>query len=249
MSRFPAAGLFITGTDTGVGKTVVTGGLAAALRFRGIDAGVMKPIQTGAERAGDELHAPDAEYLTRTSGVDDPPELICPCVLEPPLAPLVAARIARQSIDLQRLSAAYRELTVRHPLVLVEGAGGITVPIGPGYGMSDLARAWELPVLVVARAGLGTLNHTCLTVEHARSKGLSVVGIVLNGASEEPDLAERTNPGVLEELTGIPVLSLLPQVAPGEDPAQRLRPAFDELATKLIARPIQPAEIHDPAGR
>lgn len=243
-----AAGLFITGTDTGVGKTVVTGGLAAVLRARGVDTGVMKPIQTGAEQKGTRWISPDAEILVQMSGVEDADELVCPVRLEAPLAPLIAARISGGEVDLNEVMGAFQALRRRHDRLLVEGAGGLAVPIRKGYLMSDLALEMALPVLIVARPSLGTLNHTFLTVEHARVRGLTVVGIVVNGYPTEPDLAERTNPAALEEITGVPVLACLPQVErPALDDAG-LRAAFDALAGRILAMPMWTAESNAPAA-
>lgn len=203
-------GLFVTGTDTGVGKTVVTAALAAALRRRGLDAGVMKPVQTGAEERDGNLYAPDAAFLQAVSGVEDPPEWICPVRLRAPLAPSVAAELEGTEVSLTAIQEAYAQLAARHALILVEGAGGICVPLRNDYLMSDLARDLDLPVLVVARPSLGTINHTVLTVQYARSAGLQVVGVLINNYPAEPGLAERTSPAVIERLAGVPVLGCVP---------------------------------------
>jgi dethiobiotin synthetase len=202
-------GLFVTGTDTGVGKTVVTAALAAALRRRGVDVGVMKPVQTGAVRASDGLIALDARFLAAVAEVDDPPDLVCPVLLEAPLAPSVAAELERRDIHPAEILAAYRELQKRHEAVMVEGAGGICVPITGTYLMSDLAREMELPLLVVARPSLGTINHTVLTVHFARAAGLEVLGVAINNYPADPGLAERTSPAVIEKLAGVPVLGFV----------------------------------------
>jgi dethiobiotin synthetase len=202
-------GLFITGTDTGVGKTVVTAALAAAVRARGVDVGVMKPIQTGARPTPGGLAAPDAEFLASVSGVGDPPELVCPVRLLAPLAPSVAAELEQTAVDIPAILTAYRALQGRHAALLVEGAGGLAVPIARNYYMSDLARDMGLPVLIVARPSLGTINHTLLTVHWARAAGLAVAGIVISGYPDEPGVAERTSPAVIESLSGIPILGLV----------------------------------------
>src|SRR5205823_4609969 len=122
-------GIFITGTDTGVGKTAVAAALAGALRSRGLDVGVMKPVQSGAERGPGGLVAPDGHFLAIAAGVEDPPEWVCPVCLEAPLAPSVAAEMEGREIDLGVVFAAYRALRERHDWLIVEGAGGICVPI------------------------------------------------------------------------------------------------------------------------
>jgi dethiobiotin synthetase len=205
-----APSLFITGTDTGVGKTVCTAALARALREMGHEVGVMKPIQTGVRRTQKGWESGDAEYLTHVSGVNDPMDLVCPVRLEAPLAPSVAAELEGTTVDLARVLAAYHELRTRHAGVLVEGAGGIAVPIQGDYGMADLARKMELPVLIVARPALGTINHTVLTVRYAQSAGLTVLGVIVAGMPLNPGLAEQTSPAAIEQLTGVPVLGRLP---------------------------------------
>jgi dethiobiotin synthetase len=198
-------GLFVTGTDTGVGKTVITAALAAGLRAAGRQVGVMKPVETGCAREGGELRAADAEYLAERAGSPDPGALICPCRYESPLAPAAAARLERRPVDLDAIRGAHAELRRRHPFLLVEGAGGAAVPLTDDLLLADLAAEFGYALLVVARAGLGTLNHTLLTLELARGRGVLVFGIVLNRYPREPGLAERTNPEELRRRTGLRV--------------------------------------------
>lgn len=202
-------GFFITGTDTGVGKTVVTAALAAALRARGVDVGVMKPVETGVAPEPVAGESSDAEVLARAAGVDDPLTLVGPVRLREPLAPLVAARREGREVCLRTLMTAFRTLRERHAVMLVEGAGGLAVPIAPGLLMADLAGELALPLLVVARPSLGTINHTVLTVAFARAAGLRVAGIVINGTPAEPGPAEETSPAVIEELSGARVVAIL----------------------------------------
>lgn len=204
-------GCFVTGTDTGVGKTAVAGALAAGLRARGLNAGVMKPVQTGVSRTERDAGGGDGGYLLRAAGLADPPDLVTPVCLEAPLAPLVAAELEGATVDLALLDAARDGLRARRDFLVVEGAGGLAVPVAPGLLMADLPRRWGLPVLVVARPGLGTINHTVLTVEFARARGLSVVGVVINGFPlDGGGDAERTNPAVIAAMTGLPVLGIIP---------------------------------------
>jgi len=213
---WPRRGIMVTGTDTGVGKTVVAAALAAALRARGIDSGVMKPITTGATRTETGLVSRDAAFLRAVTGITDSDDLVCPVRLEPVTAPWTAAREAGEEIHILELLERFEELAGLHELLVVEGAGGIAVPINGKYLFADLASEMELPVLVVARAAVGTINHTVLTIHFAKTHGLEILGIVINGYPEEPDLAERTAPEVIERLTGVPVLGLLPRL-PGVD--------------------------------
>ncbi|MDQ2732494.1 MAG: dethiobiotin synthase [Armatimonadota bacterium] len=204
-------GLFITGTGTSVGKTIVGGGLAGALRTLGIKVGVMKPIETGVFTDQPTLEGSDAAFLARMAGVVDEDKLICPVRLRAPAAPSVAARAEGVEISLQPVWSAYAELSGRHPLMLVEGAGGLAVPIKKGYLMAHLAAELQLPVLIVSQLGLGAINHTLLTEHYALSHGLKVAGIVFN--SVEPaagSMAEKTNPQVIAELTSAPVWGTLP---------------------------------------
>src|ERR1041384_4671727 len=164
----------VTGTDTGVGKTVVSGGIAAALARRGIDVGGMKPFATGAKRRGGRLWSEDADFLRRASGVQDPLELINPVCLRPPLAPSMAAEVAKKKIDLRAVWSAYRTLRARHSTIIVEGVGGLLVPLLTGVRGAHFARKLRLPLLIVTRPSLGTLNHSALTVHAARSFGLKV---------------------------------------------------------------------------
>lgn len=198
-------GIFVTGTNTGIGKTVVTGGLAAVLRARGINVGVMKPIQTG-ERPG------DAAFLRRAAGVTDPIELINPCYLDAPLAPAVAAGLGYGKVDIPAVMGAFHKLSRVHDFMLVEGIGGLLVPLQEGYYVVDLISALGLPALVVARPVLGTINHTLLTIRQAQSAGIRVIGTVINGYPADPVLAERTAVEAIEHYSGLPVLGTIPNL-------------------------------------
>ena len=225
-------GFLVTGTDTGVGKTVVAGGIAAALVRRHLDVGVMKPFATGARRVRGRLVSEDARLLQRAAGVEDPLDLINPICLKPPLAPSLAAEVARKPIQLSRVWSAWRILSGRHSTMIVEGVGGLLVPLITGFTVADLARRLKLPLLVVTRPSLGTLNHTALTVHAARSHGLRIAGLVVNSVLRaRRGLAERLNPAALEAQTGVPILAEIPFLG---DPARALRhPAFDRIAAAL----------------
>ena len=204
-------GIFITGTDTEIGKTVVAGGLAAALKAAGVDVGVMKPIASGGIEHKGQIVSEDAIFLKHAAQVDDALDLINPICLRHPLAPSVAAEIERVSIDLRQIDEAFAQLCQRHEFIVVEGVGGIAVPICEEVLVADMAQRFQLPLLVVARPNLGTINHTVLTVEFARSYNLEICGIVLNASQEESKgLAEETNPKELERLTALPILGTVP---------------------------------------
>src|SRR5512140_548334 len=152
-------GFFITATDTGVGKTEIACAILRAARAAGIDAVGMKPAQAGLTPG----EPTDAERLREASGGVEPLAAICPYSLAAPLAPAVAARIEGRRIDLDRIVEGARSLAVRHAAIVVEGAGGLLVPLTERETYADLAVALALPVIVVARAGLGTVNHAALT--------------------------------------------------------------------------------------
>ena len=204
-------GIFITGTDTGVGKTVVAAALASYLRSTGLDVGVMKPVHTGCQsiRSGPIGH--DTRLLMLAARVQDPPELITPYSLKHPLAPWPASQMEGVKIRTSVLLRAYQELCRRHPFLIVEGVGGLAVPITAHMTVLHLARLFGLPLLVVTRPGLGTLNHTQLTIEYAKSRKVPVKGIIINETERKRSgLAERTNPALLAALCKTPVLGRIP---------------------------------------
>jgi dethiobiotin synthetase len=191
---------FITGTDTGVGKTYVTRLILETLRQEGIDAVGYKPVSCGDRE--------DASVLSAASGGVAPDE-INPVHLKAPLAPYVAGMLENRVVDPAELLAGYQKLAEKHASVLVEGVGGWEVPIAANYRVSDLAADLKLPVVLVAGNRLGVLNHTLLTVEAIRAKGLVCAGIILNQLEDEMDTAMITNKGVIEDLTGVPLLDHL----------------------------------------
>ncbi len=203
-------GWFVTGTDTGVGKTAVACMIAAALRARGLDVGVMKPIATGGTRTASGMVSEDAEALIWASQSRDEYSLINPVCYETPVAPSVAARAEQRPVDLQGVWRAFETLRARHPIMIVEGVGGLLVPVSEGVLAADLAKMTGLPLLIVARAGLGTINHTLMTLECARARGLKIAGVVLNGArGAEADPSEDTNAAEIERHGGVGVLGVV----------------------------------------
>jgi len=204
-------GLFITGTDTGVGKTIVTAALAIVLRRRGLDAGVMKPVATGCVRSREGLVSEDAEFLAQAADAPESLDEIAPIRLAEPLAPTIAAARAGRPLDLNPMWAAWRRLSATHEIMLVEGIGGILCPVTPDAFIGDLAKGFGLPLVIVARATLGTINHTALTVEAARARGLEVAGIVINRYDRDrEDVAQLTAPDEIQRATGATVLGLVP---------------------------------------
>ena len=208
-------GVFVAGTDTGVGKTMVAAALAAWCRGQRLRVGVMKPVATGGRgRLGPESPlVGDARVLAAAAWADDPVSLINPVWFPEPLAPWTAAQRAGRSIRLGPVLRAFRTLAAQHEVMIVEGAGGLLVPLSRRLTMAHLAQQFRLAVLLVARPGLGTLNHTLLSLECLRRLRLRCHGVVINyarPASREPmaRLAERTNPDLLRHWA--PVLGVLP---------------------------------------
>lgn len=204
MSNFPK-GIFVTGTDTAVGKTVVSAAIARTLQQCGKMVAALKPIQTGAGEDG----LLDIEFIQKVMETCHSLELVCPYRYPLALAPLVAASLAGERIDVDKIKSAYFDLSLGHEIVIVEGAGGLAVPITETYFMSDLAYDLKLGLIIVIRPGLGTLNHTLLTLEHARSHGLNILGFVINNFPDSPNLAERKNPELLLKLTGEKILGVI----------------------------------------
>lgn len=205
-------GLFVTGTDTGVGKTFVTCLLASHLKDY-MKVGVMKPAESDCEEVEGQWLPKDALRLKVAAGSHMPLDTICPYALPRLLAPAEAAREAGITIDLEHIKEKYRNIAEASDVVLVEGAGGLLVPLSHSCLYADLVRDLKLPLLIVARAGLGTVNHSLLTVESALSRGIRVIGVLLNeNESCEHDASYWSNPRVLQDLASVPVLGPLPHM-------------------------------------
>ncbi len=199
------------GTDTGVGKTVVAGGIAAALKKDGTDVGVMKPIATGGIYKNGVLTSEDAIFMRRAANIKDPPELVNPVCLRLPLSPNVASQLEGVQIRLEEIQKAFCALKKRHEFIVVEGIGGIMVPIRDDFLTADLALSFSTPVVIVSRRGLGTINHTLLTIECAVARGLQVEGIIYNSTDDRRiDKSDKTNPQVIERISCVRTLGILP---------------------------------------
>lgn len=196
---------FITGTDTGVGKTMIAAALAAVLKKRGTDVGVMKPVATGGWD--------DARFLIKGSGVKDNVFLVNPYCLATPVAPAIAASIENIKMDIGRITAAYDELSRRHEMLIVEGVGGLLVPIYKKYLVTDLIKDLDLPIIIVATPGLGTINHTLLTISQARRSRIKVLGVIINNYDEATaGIAEKMVPEIIENVGKVPILGIVKHV-------------------------------------
>lgn len=201
-------GIFVTGTDTGVGKTIVAAGIARYLHDRGIRVGVLKPVTSGALEADGRLVSEDAELLRWAARSTAPAGDTAPYVLREPLAPSEAARRDGLIIRYERIREAFDRLEGNHDFLIVEGAGGLLVPLADDLLVADLAKHLELPLLIVARPDLGTVNHTLMTCECARSRGIGVLGIVINGQPEQPGEAESYAPRLIGHLADVQLLAV-----------------------------------------
>jgi dethiobiotin synthetase len=207
-------GLFITGTDTGVGKTALAAALLATIREDGINAAPMKPVQTGCTERNGTLQAPDLDLCLRLAGLSPSPpeyELMCPYRFAPACSPHLAAAEAGVAISRRSIRDAFAALRQRYPFVVAEGAGGVRVPISDRHSMLDLMTDLALPVVIASRPGLGTLNHTLLTLDAMRNAGCSVAGVVL--VETEPThwgAIETDNRRSIEAFGRVPVLGVLP---------------------------------------
>lgn len=232
----------VTGTDTGVGKTVVAAALVALLRRRGVRVAAMKPVETGI--AGDDDPAADAALLRDAAGEDDPLSLVRPFRLDEPLAPWVAAGRAGSTVDLGVLDDALARLSEGRGAVVVEGAGGLLVPLTRDVAFDGLFVGWEMDVVLVAGNRLGVLNHALLTVRAAHDAGLRVRGVVLNALHGGPATpAEESNLAALAELLApVPVLPF-PWLAGGTRDPERLAAAAEAagLDAFLAERTMPPA--------
>lgn len=213
-----AKGFFITGTDTGVGKTIVAGALIKIAQSFGLKACGMKPLETGCKKINGELFPSDGDFLKKMSGVDEPLKLITPCTYENPLAPMVAADIEKRQVDMNAIKESFKTLSGRYDTIIVEGAGGLLVPITKNYFMIDLIKDFHLPAIIVSKPGLGTINHTLLTLNHALANKINIAGIIINYAHlHQGTIAEDTNMQAIKELSSAPVIGNFPYLAEASD--------------------------------
>ncbi len=204
-------GLFITGTDTDVGKTVVTAGLAVAIKARGFNVGVMKPAASGAVRHDGRLISQDAAFLLKAINSRTDHHLAAPLRIEAPLAPLAATMLENIPVETEKIFKAFKIMRRQHDFMLVEGIGGLLVPLTESYLIADLVKDLAFPLVIVARPGLGTINHTLLTISEAEKRGIDVKGFIINGLdSDQAGDAERTNPEIIKTISGKPLLGILP---------------------------------------
>jgi dethiobiotin synthetase len=211
-----------------VGKTLLAGAIAAALAARGERVAAFKPVLTGTDEPADPAWPPDDELLAAATG--QKPSAIAPHRFGPPVSPHLAAEMAGETIDPAALLAAARAAASGADALVVEGVGGLLVPLAPGYLVRDFARELALPLLIAARAGLGTINHTLLTLESARAAGLRVRGVVLTPWPAAPGALEESNRATIAALGEVQVATLaaLPDATPVSLAAAGASLALDE---------------------
>ena len=227
-------GLFITGTDTDIGKTALSALLLAELRRRGINAAPMKPAQTGCGEEGfrpgaldlgaDGSHPepkaqslfsiPDLDYSLAMAGMEVDPETyknMAPYTFKPACSPHLAAEMDKTEIDISEIVIAARTLAKSYDFIIAEGAGGIMVPLNRRELMLDLMQALRFPIVIAARPGLGTINHTLLSIRALRSDGLDIAGVVLVASTPgEPGFVEEDNRATIEQFGKVPILGTIP---------------------------------------
>jgi len=202
---------FVTGTDTGVGKTVITAALAMCLRKRGIDVGVMKPIASGIpQKTG--FKSSDVSLLCGAAGITDSEEMINPIFLPIPTSPYDATKILNIPIDTPLIFEKFQKLLKIHQMLLIEGIGGIMTPIAKDFFVADMIKTMRLDTIVVTRSTLGTLNHSIMTLRMCQEYEIPVKGMIVNYFDERGSPAEKNAPSTLYELTGIPILGIIPFV-------------------------------------
>lgn len=204
-------GVFVTGTGTGVGKTLVSAGLARALRKRGVDVVASKPFATGKKAYSSKYRSHDTAMLAEASGTAEPDEELNPFFFQVPTAPLLAAQILKKpTADVHGALFPLKKLGIKHSFVVVEGIGGVMVPLTESEFVADFARFAGLPVIIVTTPKLGALNHTLLTVRVCREFGLDIAGIIVNMMPQKPDAVEKNTPKMLQKLASVPLLATIP---------------------------------------
>jgi dethiobiotin synthetase len=205
------AGLFVTGIDTGVGKTLIAGAIAKILADKGLKVGVFKPIATGCKHRWEGLISDDAWFLCYCANSNLPLSTINPVGYHTPAAPIVSAACDGYAIDFDRIAAAYKDICQNSDIVIVEGIGGVRVPLTEEFDLLDLAVEFALPVVIVARPNLGTINHTLMTIDCVRAAELKIAGVVVNGYNAtESTAAEDAAPEVIAKCSGVDILSVVP---------------------------------------
>jgi dethiobiotin synthetase len=225
-------GIFVTSTDTGVGKTIVSAVIARLLLKRNIKVAVMKPVTSGCREVNGRLVSEDAELLAWSAGIPEVSDDMAPYRLRLPIAPAAAAANEGVDIDFRHILSSYARLADSHDFLIVEGAGGFMAPLTGRLLISDLIKYLSLPALVVARPDLGTVNHTLLTCFAAKKLGIDVRGLVINNYPESPGIVEESGRGLIDSIADVPLLAILPHTE-----GNSLESIVHNLAERLADRP------------
>lgn len=209
--RISKKGIFISGTDTGVGKTYVACSLAYLLRSRGINVGVMKPFATGTNIYSQKFRSEDTANLAGAANVSDTDDEINPTFFPIAASPFMASVITKGKVSLKNNLRAFRRLKEKHDFILVEGIGGIMVPLTSTHVLADFVKLTTLPVIIVTSVKLGSINHVLLTVAACEKYGLPISGIVINRMPSNPSEVQTMTPTFVQKLTDLPVIAIMPE--------------------------------------
>jgi dethiobiotin synthetase len=193
-------GIFVTATDTDAGKTYVSCKIAEALKEAGVACGVFKPVSTG--------NRDDAKALIKAAGIEENPETVTPVFFKKPLSPYGASLLEGKSFDIKKVMGAFKYFTDKYAFTVTEGVGGLLVPLKKDFFVNGLIEKFRLPVIVVARFGLGTINHTLLTVDKLRRDKADIAGIILSGRKDLKDVSVKSNAAIIKKAAKLPVLEL-----------------------------------------
>ncbi|MBA3036754.1 MAG: dethiobiotin synthase [Desulfobacterium sp.] len=210
-------GVFITATDTEVGKTFVSALLLKALLKQNIKAGYFKPVASGCQAEKGFLVSEDLLYVEKFTGIKMEHDLHCPVRYQKPLAPVIAAELEKKPVNLVKIKKAFELLKQEYFALIVEGIGGVMVPLSNNYLVLDLIAEFKLPALIVSRPSLGTINHTMLTISVLKNRGIPIAGFLTNGYKEENDEAAATSPQIITALSQVPYLGHIPMYNPKEE--------------------------------
>jgi len=239
ISHLPSSikGLWITGTDTGIGKTFVAEGIIRGLKRAGLRAVPVKPVETGCVKRGRVLYPSDTLRLLRAAGVDESIDLVNPYRFREPVAPYVASIINGTKIEKGKIHRALKRLTGKYDFLILETAGGLMVPIADRYLNIDMIRDSGLPIIIVSRPDLGTINHTLLTVTVARAKGINIKGVIFNHSRKKKrGIPEKTNPDIIAKFGDVEILGIVP-FTPAGLPDTRVADLFSRIVMRIFLSP------------
>jgi dethiobiotin synthetase len=209
-------GVFVTGTDTAIGKTTISCGLAWMLRKRGINVGIMKPFATGDKLYSRKFKSKDTAMLAEAANIGDSDKLLNPSFFPIAASPLMASNILKTSIKQNEVLNSFNFLQAKYDFIIVEGIGGIMVPITRNVMLGHFAKMMGLPLIIVSQSRVGSINHILLTIKAAKDFGLEIFGIIINKMPKNANLVEKKTPEYIHRLTNIPIISIIPNMTGNE---------------------------------